>query len=147
MCLTPRNRFEFVDKLQRVESYTTYSASTDVCDYLDIDEKISVCDSELAILQLNIRGLYNKVSKLKELLTDSFNGKNPDVILLCETWQSKNSPIPIIEGYQVVQKYREHRKGGGVAILISEKLTYRRRQDLEINTNILEYCTIEVKLA
>ena len=89
MCLTPRNRFEFVDKLQRVESYTTYSASTDVCDYLDIDEKISVCDSELAILQLNIRGLYNKVSKLKELLTDSFNGKNPDIILLCETWQSK----------------------------------------------------------
>ena len=147
MCLTPRNHFEFVDKLQRVESYTTYSASTDVCDYLDIDEKISVCDSELAILQLNIRGLYNKVGKLKELLTDSFNGKNPDIILLCETWQSKNSPIPIIEGYQVVQKHREHRKGGGVAILISEKLNYRRRPDLESNTNILEYCTIEVKLA
>ena len=67
--------------------------------------------------------------------------------MLCETWQSKNSPIPIIEGYQVVQKNREHRKGGGVAILISEKLTYRRRPDLEFNTNILEYCTIEVKLA
>ena len=147
MCLTPRNRFEFVDKLQRVESYTTYNASTDVCDYLDVDEKISVCDSELAILQLNIRGLYNKVGKLKELLTDSFKGKNPDIILLCETWQSKNSPIPIIEGYQVIQKYREHRKGGGVAILISENLNHRRRPDLESNTNVLEYCAIEVKLA
>ena len=74
-------------------------------------------------------------------------GKNPDIILLCETWQSKNSPVPVIEGYQLVQKYREHRKGGGVAILISENLNYRRRPDLECNTNILEHCVVEVKLA
>ena len=67
--------------------------------------------------------------------------------MLCETWQSKNSPVPVIEGYQIVQRYREHRKGGGVAILISENLNYRRRPDLECNTSILEYCVIEVKLA
>ena len=147
MCLTPRNRFEFVDKLQRIESNTMYNAEIDVCDYLDVDEKISVSDSDLVILQLNIRGLYSKVYKLKELLTDSFMGKNPDIILLCETWQSKNSPLPVIEGYQIVQRYREHRKGGRVAILISENLNYRRHPDLECNTSILEYCVIEVKLA
>ena len=45
MCLTPRNHFEFVDKLQRVESYTTYNAEIDVCDYLDVDRKISICDT------------------------------------------------------------------------------------------------------
>ena len=84
---------------------------------------------------------------MKELLTNNFKGKNPDIIMLCETWQSKNNPIPIFEGYQVVQKYREHRKGGGVAILVSENLNYKRRPDLESNTNVLEYCAIEVKLA
>ena len=57
MCLTPRNCFEFVDKLQQTQSYTTYNAEIDVCDYLDFDEKISVCDNDLVILQLNIRGL------------------------------------------------------------------------------------------
>ena len=54
MCLTPRNCFEFVDKLQRTQSYTTYNAEIDVCDYLDIDDNIPICNSDLAILQLNI---------------------------------------------------------------------------------------------
>ena len=111
MCLTPRNRFEFVDKLQRTQSYTTYNAEIDVCDNLDIDDNIPICNSDLAIVQLNIHGLYSKQHKLKELLTNTFRGKVPDVILLCETWQSKNSPVPVIEGYSIVQKYREHRKG------------------------------------
>ena len=70
----PRNHFEFVDKLQRVESYTTYNAEIDVCDYLDVDRKISICDSDLVVLQLNICGFYSKVFKLKELLSDSFRG-------------------------------------------------------------------------
>ena len=108
MCLTPRNCFEFVDKLQRTQSYTTYNAEIDVCDYLDIDDNIPICNSDLAIVQLNIRGLYSKQHKLKELLTNTFRGKVPDVILLCETWQSKNSPVPVIEGYSIVQKYQEH---------------------------------------
>ena len=54
MCLTPRNRFEYVDKLQRTKSYTRYNAELDVCDYLDIDEKIGVSNNNLFILQLNI---------------------------------------------------------------------------------------------
>ena len=89
MCLTPRNCFEFLDKLQRTQSYATYNAEIDVCDYLDADEKILVCDNDLIILQLNIRGLYSKQHKLKDLITDNFKGKNPDIIPLCETWQSK----------------------------------------------------------
>ena len=123
--LTPRNRFEFVDKLQRTQSYTTSNAEIDLCDYLDIDNKIPVCNSDLVIVQLNTRGLYSKQQKLKELLMNTFKGKIPDIILLCETWQSKNSPVPEIEGYSIVQKHREHQKGGRVAILISENLKYR----------------------
>ena len=134
-------------KLFLTQSYTTYNAEIDVCDYLDVDEKISVGANDLVILQLNICGLYSKQHKFKGLITYNFMGKNPDIILLCETWQNKNSPIPEIEGYCIVQKYWEHRKSGGVAILISKNLNYRTCPDLECNTNILEHCVVEIKLA
>ena len=146
MCLTPRNHFEFVDKLHQTKSYTTYNVKIDACDYLDVDGKITVCNNDFVILQLNIRGLYSKTSRLKEVIEEHIEGRHPDIIFLCEMWQSKNSPMPIIEGYSCVHKYQEHRKGGGVAILISENVNYRVRPDLEVNSLIFEHCIIEVKL-
>ena len=146
MCLTPRNRFEYVDKLQRTKSYTTYNAEIDACDYLDIDDKIDVSNNDLFILQLNIRGMYSKLNRLKSLIEERTEGKYPDIILLCETWHSKNSPTPEIEGYNSVHKYREHKKGGGVAVLISENLNYKLRPDLETSSQVFEHCIIEVKL-
>ena len=53
---------------------------------------------------------------------------------------------PEIEGYNSVHKYREHKKGGGVAILISENLNYKLHPDLEISSQVYEHCIIEVKL-
>ena len=64
MCLTPRNHFEYVDKLQRNKSYTTYNAELDASDYLDIDERIDASSNDLFILQLNIRGMYSKLNRL-----------------------------------------------------------------------------------
>ena len=146
MCLTPRNRFEYVDKLQRTKSYTTYNAEIDACDYLDIDDKIDVSNNDLFILQLNIRGIYSKLNRLKSLIEEHTENKYPDIILLCETWYSKNSPTPEIESYNSVHKYREHKKGGGVAVLISENLNYKLRPDLETSSQVFEHCIIEVKL-
>ena len=146
MCLTPRNCFEYVDKLQRNKSYTTYNAELDACDYLDINEKIDASSNDLFILQLNIRGMYSKLNRLKSLIEDCTDGKYPDIILLCETWHSKNSPIPEIEGYSCVHKYREHKKGSGVAILISENLNYKLCPDLEISSEVYKHCIVEVKL-
>ena len=90
--------------------------------------------------------MYSKLNRLKSLIEDHTDSKYPDIILLCETWHSKNSPIPEIEGYNSVHKYREHKKGGGVAILISENLNYKLRPDLEISSEVYEHCIIEVKL-
>ena len=146
MCLTPRNRYEYVDKLQRNKSYPTYNAELDACDYLDLNEKIDVSNNDLFILQLNIRGMYSKLNRLKSLIEDHTEGKYSDIILLCETWHSKNSPVPEIEGYSSVHKYREHKKGGGVAILISENLNYKPRPDLELSSEVFEHCIVEVKL-
>ena len=131
MCLTPRNRYEYVDKLQRKKSYPTYNAELDACDYLDLNEKIDVSNNDLFILQLNIRGMYSKLNRLKSLIEDHTEGKYSDIILLCETWHSKNSPVPEIEGYSSVHKYHEHKKGG---------------PDLELSSEVLEHCIVEVKL-
>ena len=139
MCLTPRNRFEYVDKLQRNKSYTTYNAELDACDYLDLNEKIDVSNNDLFILQLNIRGMYSKLNRLKSLIEDHTEGKYPDIILLCETWHSKSSPVPEMEGYSSVHKYREHKKGSRVAILISENLNYKPHPDLELSSEVFEH--------
>ena len=48
--------------------------------------------------------------------------KKIDIMLLCETWQSKNSPTISIPGYSYVYKSRKHKMGGGVGIFINERI-------------------------
>ena len=114
MCLTPRT---YVDNLNRIESFKPYDVDHDFCDYVDVGESISISSSDLGIMQLNIRGLYSKIDKLKSLLNECTLGKQIDVILLCETWQSKTSPIPKLDGYSYIYKHRQHKLGGGVGTL------------------------------
>ena len=73
MCLTPRT---FVDNLDHIESFTPYDVDYDSCDYVDVGESISISSGDLAIMQLNIRGLYSKIDKLKALLNECTLGKN-----------------------------------------------------------------------
>ena len=44
----------------------------------------------------------------------------------------------------LVSKQRTHKKGGGVAILVSDYLKFRRRSDLEQPLNSTENCIVEV---
>ena len=82
MCLKPR---QVVDKLNRNIKYETYNEELDKCDYIDYGNVIKVSDSDLVVLQLNIRGLYSKLTQLKSLKNDATNGKKPDILLICET--------------------------------------------------------------
>ena len=66
--------------------------------------------------------------------------------MLCETWQSKNSPILKLPRYEYVYKARTHKLGGGVGIFISNNLKYKSRPDLEIETDAVEHCIVELKL-
>ena len=77
MCLTPRT---YVDNLNRIESFKPYDVDHDSCDYVDVGESISISSSDLGIMQLNIRGLYSKIDKLKALLNECTLGKQIDVI-------------------------------------------------------------------
>ena len=89
MCLTPRT---FVDNLDCNESSAPYDIDYDSCDYVDVGESISISTGDLAIMQLNIRGLYSKTDKLKALLNECTSGKKIDVILLCETGKVNQAP-------------------------------------------------------
>ena len=130
MCLKPKR---FVDTLERFESFETYDVDCDSCDYIEPENVIPVETGDLVVMQLNIRGLYNKIDKLKMLLNECTTEKKPDAILLCKTWQSKSSPIPKLNGYSYVHKYRQHKLGGGVGIFVTDKLKYKERTDLYIS--------------
>ena len=119
----------------------------DTCDYITNDSleliESNVCD--LNIVHLNIRGLKSKIDDLKELL---FKLKNPEIIILNETWlkESDNKRI-ILSNYNYEGIPRNNKKGGGVGFLIRTDILYRIRNDLIPDDKIpsCEQCYIEIK--
>ena len=90
----------------------------DTCDYLTNDsvELIENNRSDLKIVHLNIRGLKSKINDLSDLLVKL---KNPEIIMLNETWlkESDNNRI-ILPNYKYEGIPRNNKKGGGVGFLI-----------------------------
>ena len=120
--------------------------SNDNCTYEDLKKEITCDSSDLSIIHLNIRGLTSKLGDLNHILNNSFSTQHPDIVLLCETWLTSKSPRQTINGYNIERSDRQHKKGGGVAILISTRCKYRRRKDLEqSNCPSFESCFIEVE--
>ena len=100
MCLHPKMvKTVKTDLLDRPIIHSNYCTFTDNCDYMSVDNQLMIEDTDLAILQLNIRGLGSKIEKLKKLLDESFKNKRPDILILCETWLNKSSPHVTIPGY------------------------------------------------
>ena len=141
MCLHPRH--DFLDKPVVNKFNCTL---IDNCDYLSVDDCMSLNTDDIAVPQLNIRGLQGKIEKLKWLLNENFKGKEPDILLLCETWMSANSPDICLPNYKKIEARRQHKKGGGVCIFVSNRLTFRPRPDLHKNDTNFEHCIVEIKL-
>ena len=119
MCLHSINGY---DVLNRPIDTAKYQHKLDNCDYFELTNPIDAKHGDLLVMQLNIRGLINKLSSLKDLVNKASCGIKIDVILVCETWQSKNSPTPTLPGYNYVHRYRKHKLGGGVGIFISDRV-------------------------
>ena len=141
MCLHPRH-----DLLDKPVVNKFNCTLIDSCDYLSVEDCISLNSDDIAVLQLNIRGLQGKMDKLKWLLNESFKGKQPDILFLCETWMSANSPDICLPNYNKFESRRQHKKGGGVCIFVNNKLTFRPRPDLHKNNTNFEHCVVEIKL-
>ena len=135
MCFTKINR-QLFDSLDRPLDLSNKDESlwSDKCDYLyptscnDLNPE----NYNLVVLQLNIRSLLAHQTELKELLQIMSNKNSTvDVILLCETFLASNTEkLAYIPGYHLVTNNRNNHKGGGVAILIREGITYKKKQEL-----------------
>lgn len=77
----------------------------------------------LRILQWNAKSILPRVTELSK----NFEGSN--IILISETWLTAKKQF-IIRGFDTVRKDRIDRMGGGVAILISNGVKYKRIMDI-----------------
>ena len=121
MCLHPIIGY---DNLDRTIECTKYQHELDNCDYFELTNPIDALHGDLLVIQLNIRGLLGKLSNLKDLVNKASRGKSIDIILLCETWQNKNSPPINLPGYNYIHKTRKHKLGGGVGIFVSNRIRF-----------------------
>ena len=123
MCLKARHSIPNLP----TEEITTNQVDTDIawndnCSYTDYDDYITLDkqNTDLTVLQLNIRGLINKQTELRSLLEREYANK-VDVALLCETWvRLENINRVNITGYVFESKERKGKRGGGVGIFVRE---------------------------
>ena len=116
----------------------------DMCDY--VHQITDVVCSDLIVIQLNIRGIGAKRSQLFDLINNSVQRTHPDVLLLSETWLSPFSPKLVVPGYELYHQDRIRKKGGGVAILISNNRRCSLRKDLSSVLAESECITVDIKL-
>ena len=72
MCVHPINGY---DNLDRPIEISKYQHELDNCDYFDLTDPIEVSHGDLLVMQLNIRGLFGKLSNLKDLVNRVSRGK------------------------------------------------------------------------
>ena len=118
----------------------------DNCNYVDIAEKPIPTDKNFTIFQLNIRGILGKQSQLTNCLRQTSKHSKAQIILLQETWLKKGTESRVkIPGYTFVGSHRKYKKGGGVGILVPNRLQYRERKDLTLDIPGFENITPEIK--
>ena len=141
MCLHPRLDRKLSSLWDKYENVSL--DEFDNCDY--VDNVMNVNKNDLAVMHLNIRGMGSKKTQLIDLIDNSIDSKELDVLLLSETWLTPFSPNLNIPGYSLYRQDQNHKRGGGVAILVSNKL--RCTLINEINSNIPETECIGVSIA
>ena len=100
----------------------------------------------IACYYTNIRSLINKRDELKLLIEKS----RPDVILLTETWLSSDIDDREIglPDYAIYRQDRSNSIGGGVAILVQNRLRAFLRLDIKEATGFSEmvWCQVTTRL-
>ena len=116
----------------------------DNCDY--VTHVTDVSNNDLVVIQLNVWGLCSKCMQLIDLINSTVHSKEPDLILLSETWLTPFSPNFSLPGYEFHHLDRQNKKGGGVGILSSSKLRCILRSDLTSRLPESECVTIDIAL-
>ena len=137
MCF-PKEDVTVTDSLLRPLSMEDLDGSlwSDKCDYRMTDQcdNLNPLNYNFIVMQLNICSLLSKTGELKLLLT-KLEQKNStvDVVLLCETFLSKNTEKLVnIPHYHLCSNHRSNHKGGGTAILVRDGILHKQCKDIEI---------------
>ena len=101
----------------------------------------------LRVMYFNARSSFNKLNDL-EIATQFYN---PDLILICETWLSEQTPNSMlnIDNYHINSDLRKDRSdtlwgiGGGLLIYVRNGLTVL---NVSQNNAFSQHCTLEVIL-
>ena len=94
---------------------------------------------------MNIRGLLGKQRELSKFLFDITGEQKIDIVILCETWLTKDSEQRVnVPGYTSYGRYRKHKKGGGVGFLISDELIFKAKKDYDIMCHHVESTFVEL---
>ena len=143
MCLSKSPKIDAIDEIysdetkdfQQLFNSDIHNITTDSNYYLpENTSELSVSSYSLKCMHLNIQSLVPKIDELK-FLPEKLHEKGIifDIILICETFLSdKKLNLCQLDDYVLVEKHRESRVGGGVAIYINKKFKYKERSDLQI---------------
>ena len=142
MCLHPTIDRKLSNMYERYQNDSL--DEFDNCDYVHIVP--DVIRTDLVVMQFNIRGIGSKRSQLIDLIDNSVHNKQVDVVLKSETWLTEFSPEIDIPGFNIYRQDRLHKKGGGIAILISSNLRSVIRHDLSSKLEESECLTLEIRL-
>ena len=93
-------------------------------------------NKELTITTINVRGIKGKIKSLESLL----QAEKIDIALITETKMRKGDQISI-KGYRWIEKQRTDNKGGGVGILVWEKIANNTTE----NNNLDDHELLESK--
>ena len=114
------------------------------------DDKIGFSKFESSdtflVLHLNIRSSRKNFEDFKEL----HKTLNLKFSMACfsETWADvnklENDSLIQLPGYNVLHQIRKNRRSGGISIFVQESLSFKRRQDLGINSEAVESRSIEI---
>ena len=126
--------------------YTLKDSYIDVLDSAFVEPGSRVTRSgDFSIFYLNVRGLNSKFEELLSLLK-SFT-KLPDCVVLVETWLHPDVASYFnISGYTAYHLFRSNRRGGGISIFLSNKVSQSRPTSTDVVGKDLELLKINFKI-
>ncbi len=85
-------------------------------------EKFLKPTSPFSCYMINARSVKNKVAEIRHYILDN----DEDMLIITETWLSSQDNVVVYrlvpDGYEIKHQAREHRRGGGVAIVYKSSI-------------------------
>ena len=118
------------------------------CKYVDQNEFKSMVSNKterFSVLSLNIRSISNKLNDFSDFIEET---KSQDFNFSClciqETWGIKNHDLVSLNNYNLISKDREGKRGGGLAIYLSDVKNYEIIKDFSCFNDNFESLIIKV---